>query len=75
MEVFIRIWRICSNLEMRVINNDLIKAETLQMMLEKSAVKKEGNPYGFGWFMYGGEPNPAAVFGHSGGTKLGFLHN
>ena len=49
-----------------VINNELISAESLQMMLTKSNVEKPGNPYGMGWFMYGGKANPSGCFGHSG---------
>lgn len=50
-----------------VLNNTLIKQETLKMMLQDNDLRKEGNPYGIGWFMYGGKPNPETVFGHSGG--------
>ncbi|MDB4292439.1 beta-lactamase family protein [Maribacter sp.] len=50
-----------------VLNNTLIKPETLKMMLQDNGLKKEGNPYGLGWFMYGAKPTPERVFGHSGG--------
>lgn len=53
-----------------VINNDLIKASTLAMMLENSGLKKEGNPYGFGWYLYGENPKYGNVFGHTG-TQVG----
>lgn len=49
-----------------IIHNELISAESLQMMLTKTDVEKPGNPYGMGWFMYGGEETPSACFGHSG---------
>ncbi len=49
-----------------VINNELISAESLQMMLTKSNVEKAGNPYGMGWFMYGEAGNQNGCFGHSG---------
>jgi len=49
-----------------IINNELISAESLQTMLTKSGIEKKGNPYGMGWFMYGGKENPQACFGHSG---------
>ena len=29
-------------------------------------MKKQGNPYGAGWFLYGGKSNPERVIGHSG---------
>lgn len=49
-----------------ILNNKLIQPATLAMMLEKSRVEKIGNPYSFGWAMYGGVSKPAAVFGHNG---------
>jgi len=49
-----------------ILNNELISAETLEAMLTKSNVEKPGNPYGMGWFMYGGKENPSGCFGHSG---------
>lgn len=49
-----------------IINNELISAESLQMMVTKSTIEKPGNPYGMGWFMYGGEANPSGCIGHSG---------
>lgn len=49
-----------------VLNNELISAETLAQMLTKSNVEKPGNPYGMGWFLYGGKENPQSAFGHSG---------
>jgi len=48
-----------------VINNTLIKEDTLKMMLQNDGLKTEGNPYGYGWFLYGGKENPSQVFGHS----------
>lgn len=53
-----------------VLNNTFIKPETLKMMLEDTGRKKEGNPYGLGWFMYGAAPTPEKVFGH-GGAQTG----
>ena len=50
-----------------VLDYKLVKESTLQLMLENKGLKKEGNPYGLGWFLYGGQPKPAAAFGHSGG--------
>lgn len=49
-----------------MINHTLINAESLQTMLTKSTAEKTGNPYGMGWFMYGGTENPSGCFGHSG---------
>lgn len=53
-----------------VINNDLIKANTLEEMLQNPGIRKEGNPYGFGWFLYGENPKYGNVFGH-GGAQTG----
>jgi len=50
-----------------VLNNTLVKPETLALMLENNGLRKEGNPYGFGWFLYGGKSGHADVYGHSGG--------
>jgi len=49
-----------------MLNNELISKESLAMMLTKSTIEKAGNPYGMGWFMYGGKDNPQGNFGHSG---------
>ncbi len=49
-----------------IINHELISKESLNAMLTKTNVEKLGNPYGMGWFMYGGEENPQGCFGHSG---------
>lgn len=49
-----------------IINHELISEKTFQMMIQKSAVEKEGNPYGLGWFMYGGKETPSNCIGHSG---------
>lgn len=55
-----------------LLNNSLVSAETLALMSTDTGLKKEGNPYGFGWYLYGGyfgslNPQLANVFGHNGG--------
>lgn len=50
-----------------IIENKLIKESTLNLMTQNNGLKKEGNPQGFGWFLYGGKPNHAAAIGHSAG--------
>lgn len=50
-----------------IIENRLIQQKTLTLMTQNNGLKKEGNPQGFGWFLYGGKPNPENVIGHSGG--------
>ena len=50
-----------------IINHSLIKKETYGLMVEKQFDRGEGNnPYGFGWFLYGGLVKPASIIGHSG---------
>jgi len=49
-----------------VLNNSLIKASTFKMMLENPNLKAEGNGYGFGWYLYGENPNYGNVVGHNG---------
>jgi len=49
-----------------VLNNSLISARTLNLMLEDPQLKKEGNAYGFGWYLYGENPKYGNVFGHNG---------
>jgi len=50
-----------------VINNVLVKKETLDLMREHHSLEKESNAYGFGWFLYNPKPNEGAIIGHSGG--------
>lgn len=49
-----------------VIKHQLIRAETLELMTQSHSLEKEGNPYGFGWFLYGPKPYENLVIGHSG---------
>ena len=49
-----------------VIDHKLISEETTKLMLQKHDVKYDGNPYAFGWFLYGQEPNRSELFGHGG---------
>lgn len=53
-----------------VLKNTLIKEETLAMMLEDNGLRKKGNPYGLGWYLYGAKPSPETVIGH-GGAQTG----
>lgn len=53
-----------------VLNHRLIKAETLDMMIKNQGLKKEGNGYGLGWYLYGINPRYGNVFGHNG-SQLG----
>jgi CubicO group peptidase (beta-lactamase class C family) len=53
-----------------IVNNSLIKASTFKMMTENPNLKTEGNGYGFGWYLYGENPNYGNVYGHNG-TQTG----
>ncbi|MFK7773142.1 MAG: serine hydrolase [Saprospiraceae bacterium] len=50
-----------------ILDNKLISAATFEMMIKDSGLKKRGNPYGMGWFIYG-KSNDASgkLIGHSG---------
>jgi CubicO group peptidase (beta-lactamase class C family) len=50
-----------------VLKGILLKPETLALMVEDSGLKKEGNGYGMGWYLYGTTDKYGTVFGHSGG--------
>ena len=49
-----------------VLNNELISKETQQLMITDNGFKKEGNPYGLGWYLYGENPKHGFIFGHNG---------
>lgn len=55
------------NFAAAILNNTLIKAETLQLMATDTGIKKQGNPYGLGWFLYSSADKPSGrIIGHSG---------
>lgn len=49
-----------------VLNHTLISETTTQLMFSDTGMKKEGNPYGLGWYLYGINPTYGPVFGHNG---------
>lgn len=49
-----------------VLENELISAESMELMTTAQYIREDGNPYGFGWFLYNAAPNYGALFGHSG---------
>ena len=53
-----------------ILNNSLIKESTFRMMTEDPKLKIQGNGYGFGWYLYGENPNYGNVYGHNG-TQTG----
>ena len=52
-----------------VMNNTLISQESLNKMTTSSGLKKEGNPYGMGWYIYGHNEEKGSIIGHSGGQQ------
>jgi len=50
-----------------LLEDRLIKKESLDTMLEVQPVAYDGNKYGLGWFLYGPPPYENLVIGHSGG--------
>jgi len=53
-----------------ILKNELVSQESLDLMWTDSGLKKEGNPYGMGWFLYGEHPEYGNVYGH-GGSQTG----
>lgn len=49
-----------------VLNNTLISKESLKELTTSSGLKKEGNAYGMGWYLYGPNPDFGNIFGHNG---------
>lgn len=50
-----------------IIEHKLIQPTTFQLMIQDPGIKKRGNPYGMGWFIYGRKGEPGGrVIGHSG---------
>jgi len=45
----------------------LVSKASFDLMMTDSGLKKEGNPYGMGLFLYGENPKYGNVVGHSGG--------
>jgi len=50
-----------------IINNELISEESFKALITNSGAKKEGNPYGMGWYLYGVNPTLGNTIGHTGG--------
>ena len=48
-------------------DNQLISEESFNLMIQDSGMKKKGNPYGMGWFLYGESQNSGPIIGHTGG--------
>lgn len=44
-----------------LLENTFIADSTFQLMMEMNALKKEGNPYGLGWYLYGPAGNQKGV--------------
>ncbi|MBR9844681.1 MAG: beta-lactamase family protein [Algicola sp.] len=53
-----------------LLNHTLIREETLELMIQHHSLEKENNGYGFGFYLYGKQPNEGTIFGH-GGAQTG----
>ena len=53
-----------------ILTEKLIKEKSTNLMWTDSGLKKQGNPYGMGWYLYGENPKYGPVYGHSG-TQAG----
>ncbi|WP_323789383.1 serine hydrolase domain-containing protein [Psychroserpens sp.] len=53
-----------------LLNNTLISEESLGLMTQHHSLEKVNNSYGFGFFLYGKQPNEGSIFGH-GGAQTG----
>ncbi|MEM6806884.1 MAG: serine hydrolase domain-containing protein, partial [Bacteroidota bacterium] len=50
-----------------ILTHKLIKPETFELMITPNSVKKQGTPYGLGWFIYKNEEDwRGRIIGHSG---------
>ena len=49
-----------------LLNNSLVKEETLKLMTSHHSLEKVNNSYGFEFYLYGQEPNVGSIIGHSG---------
>lgn len=54
------------NFGQAILTHQLVSAETFELMITDSGMKKQGNPYGMGWFLYGEHPKYGRLIGHSG---------
>ena len=49
-----------------LVGGKLLKKETMEVMLKDSGLKKEGNGYGMGLYIYGPNPKYGMLYGHTG---------
>lgn len=53
-----------------VLNHEFVSPESFELMITSSGLKKEGNAYGMGWYLYGDNPDFGNIVGHNG-AQLG----
>lgn len=53
-----------------VLDGTILSAESLALMTVDSGLKKEGNGYGMGWYLYGDSDTFGSIIGHTG-AQLG----
>ena len=49
-----------------ILDGSLISKASVLLMQENLGLKKEGNGYGLGWYLYGNNPKLGNIFGHNG---------
>lgn len=49
-----------------LLNHQLLSKESFDLMTQNSGLKKDGNGYGMGLYLYGQNPKYGSVFGHNG---------
>lgn len=49
-----------------LLEGKLLDSSTLELMWQDSGLKREGNAYGMGWYLYGENPHYGPVYGHNG---------
>ncbi|MCB9163104.1 MAG: serine hydrolase [Flavobacteriales bacterium] len=49
-----------------LLRGTLLEAKSLAAMWNDPGLKKDGNGYGLGWYLYGQNPKYGPVYGHNG---------
>lgn len=49
-----------------LLNNTLVSESTLDLMIQHHSLEKVNNSYGFGFYLYGKQPNVGSIYGHNG---------
>ncbi len=49
-----------------LLTNSLVNEETIKLMTEHHSLEKVNNGYGFGFYLYGKQPDEGSIYGHNG---------